>query len=437
MNKTYDAIIIGCGIIGNCIAYELAKKDYKTLSIDKLGGSGFGSTAASCAIVRAHYSTFDGVAIAYAGFDIWKNWADYCDVKDSLGMAKFRNTGSLMLKTRGHDWRKVLRHYDAVGVAYEQLDPDTIKRMLPIFNLHQFWPVTRPEEDGHFFDERQELLEGGILSPGGGYMSDPKLSTHNVQAAAEAKGAEFRFNARVTEVRRASNRVQGITLADGTSLDAPVVVNVAGPHSFVINRMAGVEEKNSIKTKPLRHEVAYVPSPAGFDFEHNGYQIADGDNGIYLRPEVGNSILVGSEDPRCDPQIWIDDPDNFNRSVTDAQWEAQVYRCARRIPDLPIPRKKQGLADLYDVSDDWIPIYDKSDLEGFYMAIGTSGNQYKNGPLVGMIMAELIDQVEKHSLDHDRQPLHFKLPVVDTTVNTGFYSRNRTINPDSSYTVNG
>jgi len=30
-----------------------------------------------------------------------------------------------------------------------------------------------------------------------------------------------------------------------------------------------------------------------------------------------------------------------------------------------------------DVSDDWIPIYDKSDLKGYYQAIGTSGNQFR------------------------------------------------------------
>ena len=43
--KEYDAIIIGAGIIGNSIAYELSLKGKKTISIDKLGGSGFGSTS--------------------------------------------------------------------------------------------------------------------------------------------------------------------------------------------------------------------------------------------------------------------------------------------------------------------------------------------------------------------------------------------------------
>jgi sarcosine oxidase subunit beta len=411
LSKKYDAVIIGCGIIGNCIAFELAKKGYQTLSVDKLGGSGFGSTAGSCAIVRAHYSTFEGVAIAYEGFDIWKNWSGYCEVEDPTGMAKYRNTGSLVLKTKGFDWRKIKRLFDTVGVRYEEWDLDQIKQRVPILDLHQFWPITRPEVDKHFFDKRLELLEGALFEPGGGYMSDPKLSTHNVQMAAEHTGAEFSFNTQVVDVRIAKNRVQGITLVDGTQIDAPVIVNVAGPHSYIINRMVGVNDKNNIKTRPLRHEVAFVPSPKEFDFEYNGFQINDGDSGIYLRPEVGNSILVGSEDPECDPKDWVEDPDNFNRSVTDRQWEAQVYRCARRIPNLPIPNQKRGLADLYDVSDDWIPIYDKSDVDGFYMAIGTSGNQYKNGPL--------------------------KLPTIGIPINAGFFSRNRTINPESSYSVMG
>ena len=62
MNKQYDTIIIGAGIIGAAIAFELAKKGYKTLNVDKLPSAGHGSTSGSCAIIRLHYSTPDGVA---------------------------------------------------------------------------------------------------------------------------------------------------------------------------------------------------------------------------------------------------------------------------------------------------------------------------------------------------------------------------------------
>ena len=435
-DKNYDAIIIGAGIIGNCIAFELAKKGWKTLSVDKLSGSGFGSTAASCAIVRAHYSTRDGVALAYEGFKIWDKWGEYLELEDPDGMAEFKKTGSILLKSEGHDWRKVKAHYDSVGVEYAEWSPREVVEHISIFNTGKYWPVTRPEKDDKFFDKRGEL-EGAIFCPGGGYMSDPRLSSHNAEVAAKAKGAEFKFKAEVAEIRRAGGKVLGITLADGVEIDAPVVINAAGPHSFVINKMAGEYDNCNIKTKALRHEVAFVPSPKGFDFEKDGYHTSDGDCGIYFRPETGNSILVGSEDPKCDPQDWIDDPDEFNRNTTDLQWKAQVYRCARRINDLPIPDKKRGVVDLYDCSDDWIPVYDKSDLGGYYMAVGTSGNQYKNAPVVGMMMAELIHQCERNGLDHDKAPLQYTLPETGVKIDVGFFSRNRKINENSSFSVNG
>ena len=87
-----------------------------------------------------------------------------------------------------------------------------------------------------------------------------------VLEAAEAAGAKFRFNAAVTEIPRRGGRVDGVVLEGGEHIAATVVVNVAGPHSFKINRMADVEGGMRIKTKALRHEVAHVPPPAGFDY---------------------------------------------------------------------------------------------------------------------------------------------------------------------------
>ena len=445
MNKQYDAIIIGSGVIGCPIAYELTKMGRKTLNVDKLADAGEGSTAASCAIVRAHYSTEDGVAIAYEGFKYWLEWEKYLGyVKDEKGLAKYMNTGSILLKSQGHDWRKVQKHYDAVGVRYEEWDLNKIKEMVPVYDLHEFWPVKRPE-DPEFFNEPTRFLEGALFCPEGGYMSDPALSAHNIMRAAEAKGAEFIFNAEVVEIRSRDNQVVGITLKDGTQIDAPIVVNVAGPHSYKINQMAaGVFEECNIKTKALRHEVMYCPSPQGYDYLKDGYHTSDGDIGCYYRPEVGNMFLIGSEDPECDPQEWVD-PDLFyaaqlpygrGNELTMEQWRAQTYRCARRVTGMQIPNQPRGVCDLYDCSDDWIPIYDKSAMKGFYMAIGSSGNQYKNAPVAGLMMAELIDACEK-GLDHDKTPFPFKLPHLGRTIDTGFFSRNREINYDSSFSVNG
>ncbi len=437
MNRTADAIIVGAGVIGSAVAFELAKRGYKTLNIDKLPTSGYGSTSNSCAIVRAHYSTWDGVAMAYEGFFYWDDWDDYIGVKDDRGMIKYMKTGSILFKLEGEDHSsKCLKLFKEIGVEHEIWDLGKLKEMIPIYSHDQYDGTTRPDEDDHFWDKTGKKIEGAVYTPGSGYVSDPQLTSHNLQVAAEANGGEFLFNSEITEIRQQNGRVRGITLKTGEQIDSPIVVNVAGPHSFVINRMADVEKEMNIKTRALRHEVHHVPSPEGYDFEKDGFHTSDGDNSIYFRPETGNTILIGSEDPLCDPKDWIADPDNYNQQVTESQWKAQVYRCARRIPELKIPSRTSGVVDLYDVSDDWLPIYDKSALKGFYMAIGSSGNQFKNAPVAGHCMAELIDACEKGQ-EHDSDPVKVKSVYTGLELNMGFYSRNREINPNSSFSVNG
>ena len=434
-NDRYDAIIVGAGIIGAAVAFELAKKGYSTLNLDKLPASGYGSTSNSCAIVRAHYSTYDGVAMAYEGFSYWKDWAGYLDAEDERGHALYMQCGTVLFMLDGGHHEKVLPLFDQVDVPYEVWDNETLAERVPFFEHGTHGEPCRPEDDRFWAEPEGELI-GALFTPDSGYVSDPQLATHNLQRAAEAVGGEFRFNAEVADVRRADGRVAGVTLSDGTGIDAPIVVNVAGPHSFVINRMAGVYESMNIKTRALRHEVHHVPSPAGIDYENDGLHTSDSDLAIYVRPESGNNILIGSEDPACDDQVWVDDPDDYDNVVSDAQWNAQVLRLARRMPTLGVPNEKKGIVDLYDVSDDWIPIYDRPDLDGFYVAIGSSGNQFKNAPVAGYCMAELIDAIE-NGHDHDADPLVVTGVYTGLEMNMGFYRRNREINPNSSFSVNG
>lgn len=430
-----DAIIIGAGIIGCATAFELAKRGYKTLNVDKLPTAGYGSTSNSCAIVRYHYSTWDGVAMAYENKDYWLNWPEYLEAEDERGCARFIQCGSVLYKADESDLSKHIALFDELQVPYEWWDVETLKGKFPI-GSPAYYPALTLDDERFWKDEPTRNLLGAYFTPESGYINDPQLATHNLMVATLAKGGKFSFNTAVGEIRQSDGRVVGVTLDNGDRIDAPIVVNAAGPHSFVINRMAGVEAEMNIKTRALRHEVHHVPSPAGFDFEERGHQVSDHKHGIYFRPETGNSILVGSEDPEGDEREWVEDPNDYNQNLTMDIWKLQVYRLAKRIPDLPIPAKPSGVVDLYDVTDDWIPIYDRSGLPGYYMAIGTSGNQFKNAGGVGHLMAELIDGCEKGQ-DHDREPVQVTMPYSGRVLNSGFYSRNREINKDSSFSVLG
>ena len=434
IKKDYDAIIIGAGVIGSAIGFELSKKGWKTLNVDRNPTSGYGSTAASCAIIRVHYSTFDGCALAYEGYHYWKNWKNYLEFSDEKGLAKFIECGCMIYQTETNQYlKKVIGRAEELDIPFEYWNSPQIKSKLPIVDTHKYAPVKLPK-DKNFGTHAGGDLQGAIFFPTAGYINDPQLSAHNLQRATEYRGGKFLFNSSVTEIIKKNGRASGVKLSDGTEINSSVVINVAGPHSMKINRMADVEKNMNIKTKALKVEVSHVKPPEGFDYEKKAFVVSDSDIGCYSRPETGNHILIGSEDPECDERVFVD-PDDWDDNFTD-QWNTQLYRQAQRYPDLPLSSNIKGVVSLYDVSDDWIPIYDKSDLPGFYMAIGSSGNQYKNAPIAGVMMADLVEKCEAGH-NHDQDPLSLHLKYIDRTIDIGFYSRNRKINAESSMSVLG
>jgi len=430
-----DAIIIGTGVIGAAIAFEMAKAGRKTLSLDRNTQVGHGSTAGSCAIIRMHYSTFDGTAFAWEGYHYWRDWADYLGLPESANLAQFKQTGCLVMKTEANgQLEKHMKYSAQLDCPFEEWSPEQITDKLPVYSLDSFAPAKRME-DPEFGQPNGRKMGGAVFWPQAGYVTDPALSAQNLMDAARQHGAQVRTGVEVVEILQSGGRVSGVKLADGEEIHAPVVINVAGPGSAIVNEMAGVLDDMTITTRPLRQEVVHVPSPEGFSFEEQGTIVSDSDISLYVRPEHGNHILIGSEDPECDPHQWCEDDKDYNREFTD-QWTTQAMRYAQRVPSLGIPSKTRGVVDLYDASTDWIPIYDKSSLPGFYMACGTSGNQYKNAPIAGKMMAALVEYCESGG-DHDAQPLQFKLPYTGHEIDVGFYSRKRPINDESSFSVLG
>ena len=179
-----------------------------------------------------------------------------------------------------------------------------------------------------------------------------------------------------------------------------------------------------IAHRALRQEVFAVPAPPGFALDDGGAVVADLDVGQYFRPQPGGTLLVGGTEPECDPLEWIDDPDHFDEQPTVELWETYMLRLARRLPEFGVPNHPVGLAALYDASDDWVPIYDKSNLPGFYMACGTSGNQFKNAPLAGQFIRALVDAADA-GVDHDAEPVQFTGPTTGLPINLGAFSRRR------------
>ncbi len=446
MSTRPNAIVIGAGVIGCSIALELRRRDHIVTVVDALPAAGYGSTSSSSGIIRFHYSTEAGVAMAWEGRHYWKDWAAHVGAEPGAGgtspvahdaLATMIELPMFMLLAPGSERPIFLTHFDKFGIPYEIRHPASLESGPVNLDFRVFGPPARLDNlDDPFWGEPTVPFDRLLWMGGAGYIPDPQLAAQNLATAAAAEGVEFLFNSKVTAVNRTDDRsrVSGVTLADGRRLDAPIVVNVAGPHSSIVNDMAGVTGDMARSGRALRREVYIAPAPEGYDHQ-TGFQVADLDVGVYYRPELGGNIMVGSVEPECDELHWVD-PDDFDETLTEDEFQLAMLRTARRLPDLGIPHSKRGLVALYDATEDWTPIYDRSSLDGFYMACGSSGNQFKNAGVAGHVMAELITAVEAGH-DHDADPIVVTGKYTGYDIDTATFSRRREVDVNAANTVLG
>lgn len=429
-----DVVVIGAGVVGSSIALELARHGRRVTVVDKAGGAGQGSTSASSAVVRFNFSTLAGVTAAWEAHFGWRSWAEHLGF-DVGEPARFERCGIVMLDVAVAPRSVYLPLFNEVGVPFEEWSSADLRHRIPGVDVGRYWPPKRLDDDGFWRDAEDTV--GGVYTPDAGFVNDPQLAAGNLAAAAQAQGAEFRFHAAVHAVAQANGRVTAVMLADGTRLPCAVVVNAAGPWSGRINELAGVGSDFTVRSRPMRQEVAHVTAPTGYQAEDNvGIAIADMDLGTYMRGEPGGGLLIGGTEPECDPLEWVDDPDAINPHPTMAVFETQVTRAARRLRGVRVPSRAHGVVGCYDVTDDWTPIYDRTELGGFYVAMGTSGNQFKNAPVVGKFLAAIIEQTE-NGVDHDERPVRFVGGHTGLEIDLSAFSRTRGFNAGTSGTVLG
>lgn len=413
--------VVGAGVIGCAIALELRRRGFDVTSIDKNGDAGHGSTSSSCGIVRRFYSQPGMIAMAHEGWHIWADWRSFVgNIEGDL--IEFPRPGMIFIPPQlDASVLATAAEMQRIGIKAHVLSPAELKERFPFLDISSYYPPT-PVSDPRFFEPSERQIEGAVYEEDAGYVVFPALAAQNLRQAAERAGVVFRFNRRITGIKPGASHRFRLELAGSEILDADVVINVAGPHSGIINRMAGVTLP--LETRPLRREVHAQANPL-YESGVTLPIVGDLDGGIYFRPESrGRDIIVGSTDPQCDVLEFVDDPDNFDRGVTQLYRERQSLRLMKRVPSVTLGRPR-GVADLYDVTlQDWYPIVDRTDRPGYYVCIGTSGSSFKTAPVLGMLTAQIVEANES-GRDTDLAPIQLALPRIGISVDTRFLSRNR------------
>jgi sarcosine oxidase subunit beta len=378
--RTADIVIVGGGIMGMSIAYQIARRSsMSVVTLEKGVGLGEGSTGGSSAITRQRYSKAESVRIARDGNVVWRNWSEYTGLSDPVG--RFHDIGVLWMMNESVP--EVARDRDrlvAEGVDAVMVDAPELKRLYPGLSACMV-PFDLSGEVEHQCEDGAAFL----IERDTGFF-DATGALTDMATAAAAAGVDIRMRSEVVDVRALGGRAVGVVLVDGSSIDAGLVINAAGPWCNRINAMAGLEIDWPLI--PTRIQVIYRALPP--EVARPIPVVGDAAGGIYFRPEAGGGqILVGSileEDEMEDV-----DPDDYSPAADRAFIDLKIHALHHRIPELPYLGVPGGMASLYTVNrQDVLPIVGPTPIEGFAMANGFSGHGFKESQMIGSMMAQWI-----------------------------------------------
>lgn len=372
-------VVVGAGIVGASIAYQLARRGVSVIAVDKGKGPAEGSTGASSSICRCRYTYPEVVRLAFHGQTAYGNWAEF------TGLARPRSSlhrvGVLWMMGEGSE--KVQSDAEKLvlqGVEAESLGPDQVTELFPALSTCAEPFNLTGEVEHHCRPGEAFLFENR-----GGY-ADPVSANQDLIEATRTMGGEVRFDSRVTGVAKESGRVTGVLLADGEAISADLTINAAGPWCNQLNALAGVDLSWTLT--PTRVQTVYRTWPEDLGPLPVG---ADSSTGIYFRPESGGSqVLVGSVLPEDEEEV-VDDPDQYKRSPDADFTEMKLAAFHHRVPGLEARGMPTGIAGLYTINrEDVHPVVGPTGLDGFWVANGFSGHGFKLAPAIGSMIAQEI-----------------------------------------------
>jgi len=355
MADTADVVVIGGGVNGISIAYALAARGAKRVTLCEKGALASGASGRSSALVRMHYTNEWDARLAWASFPVFRDWGEI------IGQPPvFTRTGFLdvVAPPYADNLRRNVAMLRGIGVETVALSPAEVTALQPFMNV--------------------EDVGAAAYEPESGY-ANPADTVEGFRRRAEELGARVRQWTPVTRIVVEGSRVRGVDTPGGR-IDAAAVVVAAGAWSTRLCREVGL----ALPARAKSIDTVLVRRPDDLAAPH--MTVIDNVQGTYFRPESGILTIVGV--PSLD---WDPDPDTMATGLpaTAAAEGAQIL--SHRIPAMERATLARGFRAFDGFSEDMHAILDRVDgIDGLYLATAFSGSGFKIAPAVGTCMAELI-----------------------------------------------
>ncbi len=349
--KTADVVVIGGGIQGCAVAYNLAKMGCKDVVLLEKDTIASGSTGRCAAGIRAQWGTEMNCRLGIASIEIFENLSE--ELGADIGL---HQGGYLMIAYKESEFeqlKKNVKLQNSLGIKSKVISAQEAKEICPLLNTEGAVGFTFHQRDGH---------------------ADPLLTTFAYAEAASRLGVKIYDFTEVIGIDLEGDRIKGVRTNRGY-ISTRVVVNCAGPYAKRIGEFVGVD----LPIYPERHEILVtepierVSHPMLMSFSGNFY--------IQQRPH--GSFIMG-----------YGPKEHEKTHAVNSTWmflEEMARKFVKLLPALKELRVVRQWAGSYEMSPDAQPILGEVDeVEGFYVSAGFSGHGFMFGPITGKLMAELI-----------------------------------------------
>ena len=259
-----DIIIIGGGIIGCAIAYNLAKRNVQPLLIDRATTVGTEASWAGAGILTSHASTHEPYPeLCRASLALYPSLAEELRVETQIDI-EFLRSGTLSV---------FFNPDDAAGLI--GLADRRVKRgfSTEVLTAEQAWELE---------PALSRSIVGAVLFPEDAQVRNPKMVVALAKGAAKF-GAKFQLGNPVTGFIREEGRVIGVVV-NGETLYADAFVIAAGCWTGALTAQLDVP----MQIEPVKGQIVLVETmPPLFQHTIDGL-------GIYIVPRADGKILLGA-----------------------------------------------------------------------------------------------------------------------------------------------
>lgn len=348
MKRKANIVVIGGGISGLSIAYNLAKLGMQDVVVVEKSYLGSGSTGKCGTGIRQQFTTKEHIILMKESVKLWKS------LSEELGIdVGYRQTGYIWL-IRNNDELKLFRQnvkiQNSYGVPSKIISREEALEIVPYLNPDAFIAAAFCHTDG---------------------KASPFKTVNAYYEAGKKLGVEYYTFTEVVNIIVENKKIKRVVTSRG-EIETNIVVNAAGYGARKIGEMVGI----NIPVENFRHHIV-VTEPLR---EFIKPMVIRGK--LYFTQTDRGGIIGGIDMPEPPDQplkARLDFLETFAKNATEVM---PVLR------NINILRQWSGY---YVVTEDNHPILGPTEkLGGFYIAAGYSGHGFMMGPIVGKLIAEYI-----------------------------------------------